>query len=140
LTVCHFIGIRPGQGANFARNADRLLTHLHRLILPDAATSLAQALIKMIHGGIFPQIEAVACMISAQVDDQPSSPFLPFPTGIPAEFKAVELRQRQEMKIVSMFAPQRLACHSSRVVKYYLAQSVLPQACFLPLIAVCVGQ
>jgi hypothetical protein len=85
--------------------------YLHRLILPDAAAGQDQPFIKMIHGGIFPQIEAVACAISAQVDDQPSSPFVAISNG---EFKGVELRQRQEMKLVSVFAPQRLARHSSR--------------------------
>jgi hypothetical protein len=45
----------------------------------------------MIHGGIFPQIEAVACAISAQVDDRPSSPFVAISSGLPAIRRA---RQR----------------------------------------------
>jgi hypothetical protein len=93
----------------------------------------------LIHSGIFPQIEAVACVISAQVDDQPSSTFVAISSGILAEFGAVVLRQRQKMKIVSAFAPQWLACHSSRAAKNYLTRSVPPQACFLPLIAVCMS-
>jgi hypothetical protein len=39
--------------------------------------------------------------------------------GILAEFGAVKLQTLQEIKIISRFAPQRLACSSSRMAKNY---------------------